>query len=152
MVANSIYCHRCRFTHDINAYLQQKPRDIKFSRNAESSDFNIGLSGNSQHISQTHSNLPYPSSVDPSTTCPVFEEKGECRYGLKCRFLGSHLERTDLGDLNLITDGEKVAQRKLETSELNYLPLNALKLLRSKKVCVRKFTVHCSCILRQLSI
>lgn len=64
----------------------------------------------------------------------MFNEKGECRHGFKCRFLGNHVKKSESGELDLVVDQEKVARRCIETSELNYLPSESLKLLRTKKV------------------
>ena len=86
--------------------------------------------------------MPVPSaereaSIDFSTSCPVFQERGECGHGLRCRFLGCHIQRGNTGKLELVTNDEKVARRKLETTELNYIGLDILKQIRSKKVSNR---------------
>lgn len=74
------------------------------------------------------------TSIDTSSVCPVFEEKGECRAGYKCRFLGAHVNKSDAGSLDLVKDIEKVSRRKLETIEMNFLPPEAFKNLRTRKV------------------
>ncbi|KAL5514842.1 DUS3 [Sanghuangporus baumii] len=123
----------CRMTHDINEYLAKKPRDLLFPQNIDS----VPIPGSS---SEEHSvkdpeliNSYYPPSVDPSSFCPLFHAKGECRSGFKCRFLGAHLRNSETGEPELVKDEEKVARQKVETTELNFLPHDTLKQLRSKK-------------------
>ncbi|KAL5498012.1 DUS3 [Sanghuangporus vaninii] len=123
----------CRMTHDINEYLAQKPRDLLFPQNVDSvpipGSFSAELSAKDPEMTESY----YPPSVDPSSFCPLFHNKGECRSGFKCRFLGAHLRKSENGELELVKDEEKVARRKVETTELNFLPLDTLKQLRSKK-------------------
>lgn len=124
---------RCRNTHDLQAYLEQKPQDIRFPQEVDSII---------PHLISKDATLPQDSkpglapSVDPEAYCAVFNEKGECRHGFKCRFLGNHVKKSESGELDLVVDQEKVARRSIETSELNYLPSESLKLLRTKKVTV----------------
>lgn len=114
---------RCRFTHDVDEYLASKPPDIIFPLKAT-------LTTVPPFVQATST----PAGCDPPTACPIYEETGECRHGLKCRFLGAHVKRGDAGQLEVLRDDEKLAHRKVETSELNYLGPDALKQLRSKKV------------------
>ena len=72
--------------------------------------------------------------MDYSTTCPVFAETGECRHGLKCRFLGGHVRTDDSGQLVLIRDEDKRARSAVSAKEVNFMNPDTLKLLRSKKV------------------
>ena len=76
----------------------------------------------------------FPPSINLDARCPLFEETGECRHGFKCRFLGAHIRKTEDGRLELIKDDDKVARTKIEVTELNYLSLDAMKLIRGKKV------------------
>jgi tRNA-dihydrouridine synthase 3 len=69
-----------------------------------------------------------------NTTCPVFEETGECKHGFKCRFLGGHAHKDEAGNLVLIQDEEKIARSAVSAKELNFMSPDTLKLLRSKKV------------------
>ncbi|KAI5121594.1 hypothetical protein M0805_009465 [Coniferiporia weirii] len=122
----------CRFTHDIAEYLEQKPKDLSFPQNVDSCIPEL-LSGEPAKLPEDTSTEPgWPSSINPSTLCPILEEKGECRHGFKCRFLGAHVKKAESG-LELQKDDEKVARRKLETSEVNFLPSGTLKQLRSRK-------------------
>lgn len=75
----------------------------------------------------------YPS-LDWSTTCPVFENTGECKHGLRCRFLGGHVRTTDEGTLELVVHDEKKAQTAITDTELNSVAGDTLKQIRSKKV------------------
>jgi tRNA-dihydrouridine synthase 3 len=77
--------------------------------------------------------------VDYSTICPVFAETGECRHGLKCRFLGGHVRKDDSGNLVLIQDEEKQARSAVSAKEVNFMSPDVLKLLRSKKVRSMQF-------------
>ena len=122
----------CRFTHDLNEYLTQKPRDIPFPTSVDSVSPQPSTEDSAIVSSPNTSDLP--PSVDPSAFCPVYQNKGECKQGYKCRFLGAHIRKTESGSLEPVKDEDKVARRKLETTELNFLPLDALKRLRSKKV------------------
>lgn len=74
------------------------------------------------------------SSLDFSTTCPSFEEAGECRLGLKCRFLGAHARVNENGAATLITDEEKKSTVAPINAELNQVSAETLKLLRQHKV------------------
>lgn len=74
------------------------------------------------------------SSLDSSTTCPSFEEAGECRLGLKCRFLGAHARVDESGAVILITDEQKKSRIALTNAELNQVSAATLKLLRQNKV------------------
>ena len=68
--------HRCRYTHDIPSYLSAKPPDIHIP----SLNQILGTTAPSQEsLRKSH---PIYSSIDVSTTCPVFSEIGECRYVL----------------------------------------------------------------------
>jgi len=77
--------------------------------------------------------------VDKSAICPVFSETGECRYGLKCRFLGGHVQKDSSGNLVLIVDEEKKARSAISAKEVNFVGPDVLKLLRSRKVCHERF-------------
>lgn len=80
--------------------------------------------------------------MDPSTICPVFAETGECRHGLKCRFLGGHVQKDDRGNLVLMQDEEKQARSAVSAKEINFMSPDVLKLLRSKKVRSKQFLKH----------
>lgn len=130
---------RCRFTHDIPSYLAVKPKDIRFpfaSDLGDSPPF-VTLSTDSSGTSQGDE-----PSVDYSTICPVYEETGECRHGLKCRFLGGHVRKDDSGNLILTQDEEKRARTAVSAKEVNFMSPDVLKLLRSKKVCPMHIRIH----------
>ena len=76
------------------------------------------------------------SSLDFSSTCPSFEEAGECRLGLKCRFLGAHARVDENGTVALIVDEEKKSRVALTNTEFNQVSAETLKLLRQNKVCL----------------
>ncbi|KAF9011796.1 hypothetical protein BDQ17DRAFT_1387388 [Cyathus striatus] len=84
------YGDKCKFTHDLSAYLAAKPQDLRIPATSEISE-----------------SAPFgPVDTNLGTVCPVFEETGECRYGFKCRFLGSH---------------EKKAYAAVTAKEVNYI-------------------------------
>jgi tRNA-dihydrouridine synthase 3 len=122
-----IPCPRCRFTHDISAYLAAKPKDIHYSPSAPLSEVSPFI----QH-EDCVMEVDYPS-LDASTICPIFSETGECRYGLKCRFLGAHVRRDADGQLLLVQDEDKKARSAVIAREVNFMDPDTLKLLRSKK-------------------
>ena len=120
---------RCRFTHDVEAYLAAKPRDIRFPSIVDVvnvSPFVVGAEEDDPAV-------PHVSSLDHRTTCPSFAESGVCRLGLKCRFLGAHAKDI-AGEITLVEDVEKKAHTALSATELNFVSAETLKLLRTKKV------------------
>ncbi|KAG1859955.1 zinc finger dihydrouridine synthase [Suillus tomentosus] len=133
-VANGKICEHgdeCRFTHDIDAYLAAKPRDIRFPSITTISDVPPFITGTEEDDStMADDNL---SSLERHTSCPSFAESGVCRLGLKCRFLGAHAKRDVSGVITLVKDEEKMAQTALSATELNFVSADTLKLLRSKK-------------------
>ena len=79
----------------------------------------------------------YPT-LDTTTTCPVFAETGECRYGFKCRFLGGHVAvNTDTDvqtpSLTLIGDDDQKARAALTANEINFVSAEVQRQLRSRK-------------------
>ena len=76
----------------------------------------------------------FPSSINPRTVCPVFRERGECRHGFKCRFLGGHVKKGEDGTLQLLKDEARITASTDTAVERNFLPGEALKQLRTKKV------------------
>ena len=74
------------------------------------------------------------TSLDPTTTCPVFQRTGECKHGLKCRFLGNHVRRREDGELDLITDEDKKAHVAAAEAEVNFIDGDTLRKIRTKKV------------------
>lgn len=123
--------HRCKFTHDISAYLTAKPRDIHFpASNAITSSPPYISTTSSPDAEMSEGNTP---SLDFSTKCPVFERTGECRYGLKCRFLGGHARLREGGEVETLTDEEKKARAAIAETELNFIDGVTLRTIRSKK-------------------
>lgn len=132
-VANGKICEHgdeCRFTHDIDAYLAAKPRDIQFPSITTISDVPPFIMGTDEDNSTAGDNL---SSLEHHTSCPSFAEYGFCRVGLKCRFLGAHAKRDVSGVITLVEDEEKKAQTAISAKELNFVSADTLKLLRFKK-------------------
>lgn len=121
---------RCRFNHDIPSYLGAKPLDIRLPQATE-------ISANSPFISET-----LPDTLSDASICPVFAELGECRYGFKCRFLGSHARTNQDGSLSLVTDEVRMANAAVSAKEVNFVGSEAQKLLRSKKVCSFHFQMR----------
>jgi len=119
-VANDSPCEfgdKCRFTHDIHAYLQAKPPDVPTASCPVFNEF-----GECKQVTL----LSFPSSLILLS-----------RYGFKCRFLGTHL-RSDLSQsppvFTLLKDPLKIANSLLSFKEINYISSDILKQLRCKKV------------------
>ncbi|KAF8888787.1 zinc finger dihydrouridine synthase [Infundibulicybe gibba] len=131
-IANGSICEfgsECRFTHDIEAYLVAKQRDIRIPDVSEISDSSPFMeptpAGNTENLSNH-------SSIVSGVKCPVFAETGECRYGFKCRFLGGHVREQD-GSLQLVGDEDTKARAALTALEVNFINPESQRLLRTKK-------------------
>ena len=57
------------------------------------------------------------------------------RFGFKCRFLGGHTSKDEEGNIHVIVDDEKKARTAVSMHEINFLDVEILKMLRTKKVC-----------------
>jgi Zinc finger C-x8-C-x5-C-x3-H type (and similar) len=122
------YTSRCRFSHDVSAYLNSKPKDIYFPAGST-------LRNEPPFVSlPDEAEVTKEPSVDFTTRCPVFEATGTCRLGLKCRFLGGHVRKTEDGTVVLVENEEKKRLTLTANSELNFISPTALKLLRTKRV------------------
>ncbi|CCM05385.1 uncharacterized protein FIBRA_07601 [Fibroporia radiculosa] len=119
----------CRFTHDVATYLSAKLRDIRFPSPEDLSDSPPFVKPPPDAEMSENNN----SSVDSSTVCPVYARCGECKQGLKCRFLGGHSRKNEDGVLELTTDEEKKARAASMETELNSIHSEAFKLIRTKK-------------------
>ncbi|KAI0654125.1 zinc finger dihydrouridine synthase [Cubamyces menziesii] len=121
----------CRYTHDVSAYLAAKPRDIHFpsSDDLSSDPPFVRL----PDVEMSEEGAETTNSLDPTTTCPVFQRTGECRHGLKCRFLGSHVKRKDNGELELVVDEDKKARVAAAETEVNFIDADTLRKIRTKK-------------------
>jgi tRNA-dihydrouridine synthase 3 len=122
----------CRNTHDTVAYLAAKPKDIRFPLMFTLSDTPPFVSPSSEEdekMAESGESL-FGSSVQ----CPVFEATGDCRYGLKCRFLGGHSIVDENGNVQLVVNQDKKAIALTVEMELNTLDGDILKQIRSKKV------------------
>ncbi|TRM67080.1 hypothetical protein BD626DRAFT_484699 [Schizophyllum amplum] len=119
---------KCKFTHDVSAYLAAKPHDLRIP---ETSD----ISNESPFYTPTPFTVTDPQnpSLDPHTKCPLFEATGSCKSGLKCRFLGAHVQKTEDGSLSLITDEDKCARTAISETEQNYLHPEARTKLHKKR-------------------
>jgi tRNA-dihydrouridine synthase 3 len=139
---------RCRFTHDIPAYLAQKTHDIHFPRQEDlSTEQPFVLLPSPPAPAQDDSSPRADRSLDMTTSCAIYGETGVCRHGFKCRFLGSHVTCKEDGSVELKEDEELKATSALTAPELNFLSINALKLIRTKKVgffLISKDRIHSS--------
>ena len=66
---------RCRFTHDIPAYLAAKAHDLHIPQLSQLSD-SPPFAPDPATQAQSR---PVYQSMDPNTVCPVFAATGECR-------------------------------------------------------------------------
>ncbi|THH29491.1 hypothetical protein EUX98_g4689 [Antrodiella citrinella] len=119
----------CRNTHDIQAYLAVKTRDIYFPPVELITDEPPFVKPSEDAIMVDESS----PSIDPTTRCPVHTVRGECKTGLKCRFLGAHVRKTDTGSYEMTVDEERQALSAVTEAELNFVGADTLKKLRSKK-------------------
>ena len=129
MYVPSLTRRRCRFSHDIDAYLAAKPQDLRIpsvSEFTETPPFGPDLSS----VLKPHSRHP---NVDTATQCHIFAETGECRYGYKCRFLGGHVQDSSEGNLTLLQDESKKAHAVLTGHEMNFIGAENQKRLRAKR-------------------
>ncbi|KIO11271.1 hypothetical protein M404DRAFT_127500 [Pisolithus tinctorius Marx 270] len=132
-IANGTICEHgteCRFTHDVDAYLAAKPRDIHFPPTSTLRETQPFVVVNEPSQNGTEGG---ESSLDFGTTCTCFDEAGECRMGFKCRFLGAHARRGDDGAVTLVVDEEKKSRVALTTTELNHVNSETLKIVRARK-------------------
>ncbi|KAG6333598.1 hypothetical protein ID866_5498 [Astraeus odoratus] len=132
-IANGTICEHgtdCRFTHDVGAYLSAKPRDIRFPPASALRDTPPFVVSAEPLLQETETEGP---SLDFGTTCVCFEEAGECRVGLKCRYLGAHAHRDENGAVTSVVDEEKKSRIALTTTELNHVSPETLKMIRTKK-------------------
>ncbi|KAF9453346.1 FMN-linked oxidoreductase [Macrolepiota fuliginosa MF-IS2] len=131
-VANGSECEHgenCKFAHDIPAYLAAKVHDLRIPDTSEISDAEPFIKTD-RPVTTPHPDHP---SLDLGTTCPVFTETGECRYGFKCRFLGAHIRADDTGKIALVGDEDKKARSALTANELNSVNRDIQNGLRTKK-------------------
>jgi tRNA-dihydrouridine synthase 3 len=126
--------YSCRFSHDLPAYLKAKPKDLSWSAHPP-------LISSCAPFLPPHEARPSDlvPSVDLSTACPIFLEKGYCKHGFKCRFLGGHIRHTDSanGDVSalaILRDETVELSRIGQTKEVNAIDPGVLKPLRSRKV------------------
>lgn len=82
----------CKFTHSWEDYFKTKPQDIHYDPTAtftvEPPYIQIaqGVSAGEDEVG---------IRLDTTTVCPVKNDLGWCPYGMKCRFLGSHLTKVE---------------------------------------------------------
>ncbi|CAA7264440.1 unnamed protein product [Cyclocybe aegerita] len=135
-IANGAVCEygdQCRFIHDIPGYISAKAADIHIPFTNQISDI-APFTPSQEDLQKLH---PVYTSIDTSTSCPVFAEAGECRYGFKCRFLGGHV-RFEQGEdgqasLSLVGGDDKKARAALSSNEVNFVGAEVQKQLRSRK-------------------
>ncbi|KAH9847034.1 zinc finger dihydrouridine synthase [Lenzites betulinus] len=121
----------CRFTHDVSAYLAAKPKDIHFPSSEDLSDSPPFVRLPDAEMAEDGD--PTKSSLDSTTTCAIFKHTGECKHGLKCRFLGSHVRTKEDGELELVVDQDKKARVAASETEVNFLDADSLRKIRTKK-------------------
>ncbi|TFK75594.1 FMN-linked oxidoreductase [Pluteus cervinus] len=151
-IANGSVCEfgadECRFNHDISGYLRAKPKDLKLPSTQEVLDAFVAQTSSlaaDPTAGQQQTNEPdtatsteavgnlYPN-VDFSTTCLIYAEAGECRYGFKCRFLGGHTRIEEDGSLKMKeVDEERKARAVTDANEMNFVSAEVQKALKTRK-------------------
>ncbi|KAI0088312.1 zinc finger dihydrouridine synthase [Irpex rosettiformis] len=121
---------QCRNTHDVVAYLAAKPKDIIIPDVSALSEVSPFVSRGTEDEEMNEGERP---PFDTKARCPVFDEAGECRHGMRCRFLGGHARVDENGQTVLIVDEEKKAIAATTQTELNTVDAEALKQIRTKK-------------------
>ncbi|CCU98714.1 unnamed protein product [Malassezia sympodialis ATCC 42132] len=166
---------QCKYGHDLCAYLTHKRRDIPFLAPPptgsvrtlppdERDAYLDSLYAQAVQSEQPPAAAPPPAdpvqaSLDYSTECPYFSERGTCPAGWRCRFLGAHVRRVSashacvgaeaqgmLGTgLELVHDPARAAAWRSrpttaqpENDEVNWLAPGVAKSLRSKKYAYDK--------------
>lgn len=122
---------RCRNTHDIEAYLASKPTDIRFPLPSTLSDQPPFVP---QTTTEEGTEKAGQAQFDETIRCPVYDATGECKHGLKCRFLGAHGRRDENGQVALLVDEERKAMTASTETEVNFVDAEILKQIRTKKV------------------
>ena len=115
----------------MNAYLAAKPRDIHFPSAESITNTPPFVTENVQDEAMVDAACP---SIDWADKCPVFETVGDCKSGMKCRFLGGHVKKTEDNSLELIVDEEKKAMTAVTETEVNFASADVIKQIRTKKV------------------
>jgi tRNA-dihydrouridine synthase 3 len=87
---------RCRFSHDIPAYLAAKPRDIHMPQVSQILEYSPFVQ-ESVETAIIHDQYP---SLDSTAVCPVFAELGECRSAFNSHGTVMPLVNTVLLDMD----------------------------------------------------
>ncbi|KAI0340341.1 zinc finger dihydrouridine synthase [Trametopsis cervina] len=119
----------CRNTHDIDAYLAAKPKDIRFPQISALSDAPPFVTHQADDEEMSDAAAAFNSAI----RCPVFEVTGDCRHGLKCRFLAGHARKDEHGQTILVVDENRKALSAVSEAELNAVDGDILKEIRTKK-------------------
>lgn len=152
----------CRQPHDVAVYLAAKLSDIRIPRTSEISDFApfvavpatvaqdvemaepISLETSTEvpqpeiaapqvEVAAPQPEVPAPAPRVQATICPDYEERGQCRFGLKCRFLSAHCTPGPDGTPISSRDEAKIANSAVSAKEVNYVTAESLRLLRTRK-------------------
>lgn len=126
---HSPFCTSCRFSHDLGAYLDTKPKDLFWP--SETPTFSTSVPFAPEH---TFAASRLGPSIDAQTSCPIFLRLGDCRYGLKCRFLGGHVKAADPNENSGIPVEVVKVDCPSPPEEINFVHNSTLKELRSRKV------------------
>jgi tRNA-dihydrouridine synthase 3 len=94
----------CKFAHTWEEYFKTKPQDVHYDPIAEFQTTPPFVLGN-QVVSAGEDVVG--KRLDTTTICPVKRDLGWCPYGMKCRFLGSHLKRVEDGDHSKGAENER---------------------------------------------
>jgi tRNA-dihydrouridine synthase 3 len=135
----------CKFAHSWQEYFKSKPQDVHYDPLAEFNTTEPFVVTKSSEIVQGGEDV-VGLKLDPSTVCPVKRDLGWCPYGMKCRFLGSHLRKVSDGDKDKGKENERYGGWELtdhiipeetkgwKQGETNWSDWEMIKKLRFHKV------------------
>ena len=108
-IAKGEHCEfgdNCKRSHDLEAYFDSKPKDLKlvegieglksdppFLTNPPKEEEATEAVPTAAFIAESMpKEVPVEKTLDTSTSCPLFSIFGYCEHGWKCRFLGAHVK------------------------------------------------------------
>lgn len=109
---------------------KRNPREVEAEVEAEAED--VGRAkpdGLTEKCAFSHNLREYLQTKrdDVGSVCPVWEERGWCGSGWRCRWIGSHSKEDEKGELYLVVDEERKKAYEEKVSEARRRKLAASK-------------------------